>query len=229
MLARDVMTTMLITVPPDTPVLAIAQLMSDRGVSGVPVLGEDAALLGLVTDGDLMRRLAADAPTPPGSFFDLFRGKTAGAVLYARAHGRRAADVMTTDIISVAEDTTVEAVAQLLGTHRIRRVPVLRQGRLTGLVSRADLVRALLAPTADVGDVPDERIRRDLAAQLRRQNWVDNFYIYPEVAQGHVTLHGFAGTPAYEAALRSLAENIPGVRGVTLRTQPTPRFLFGVP
>lgn len=229
MLARDVMTTTLITVSPDTPVLAIAQLMSDRGISGVPVLGEDGALLGLVTDGDLMRRLAADAATPATSFFDLFRSKTAGAAIYARSHGRRAADIMTTNLISVDADTTVEAVARRLETHRIRRVPVLLQGRMIGLVSRADLVRALLAPTPDPGAVPDEQIRRELAAQLRLQSWVDTFYIYPEVTQGHVTFHGFAGSQAYEVALRSLAEKLPGVRGVTLRTQPTPGFLFGVP
>ena len=229
MLTRDLMTTAVVTVPPDTPISAIAQLMADRGISGVPVVDADAKLLGLVTDGDLMRCLAAETNQPGSSFYALFQSKQAAASHYSRSHGRRASDVMTTDLVTVSEDTPVEAVARLLETRRIRRVPVVRDSILVGLVSRADLVRIIMMPPIALTGVPDNKIRADLTSLLRQQRWADTYYLFPEVAKGVVTFHGFAGSPEFVTALRALAEKVPGVTGVVFDTQPTPWLLFGVP
>lgn len=230
MLAQDLMTTTLVTVAADTPLAAIAQLFADRGISGVPVVDEEGRLLGLVTEGDLLRRLAAGADQPAPWLYKALASKAARAGLYAKTHGRHASDVMTTKLATVTETTPIEAVAKLIEDRRLRRVPVLRDDRLVGLISRADLIRALLVPPSAPSDgVPDEQIRRELTLAIRRQTWVDSFYIFPVVEHAVVTFHGFVGSDGYTAALRALAESVPGVKEVRFETQATPRFLFGVP
>jgi len=229
MRVRDLMTTSLVTIPPEAPLEVVARLLSDRGISGVPVVDGAGSLLGMVTEGDLIRRLAAKEDAPKSWVLGLFASAADQAARFARTHGQRARDVMTTDIASVTEDTSIEHVAHIIEDRKIRRVPVLRDGKLVGVVSRSDLIRALLAaPGSIAADAPDARIRRDLALAMRNEPWVDTYFIFPDVKGGQVTFHGFCRSETVKQGLRVLAEGVPGVKGVAFETQDPPAYMLGV-
>lgn len=225
--ARDLMSTSLVTVLPETPVGAVAQMLAGHGISGMPVVDAEGRLLGLVTEGDLIRRLAAPQDRSQSWVRGLFAVPAEQAARYARTHGRRARDVMTTNLLTVEEDTPVERIASIIEERNIRRVPVVRDGKLVGIISRADLLRALLArPEEAAADTPDEQIRRELSARMREQPWVDTFLVFADVEDGVVTFHGFSRSENIRRALVVLAEGVPGVKAVHVETQaPLPYML----
>lgn len=224
--ARDLMTADVVTVPPETPVLAIARLLADRGISAVPVVDATGEVRGVVTEADLIRRLAGEEDKPAGWFASLFGNQERDADRYARTHGLNAAEVMTADVVAVDPDTLASAVAHLMEERGIRRVLVTENGRLKGLVSRADLLRALVAPAQEAGGLSDDRIRRAVIAAMKREPWADTFYTMVEVTGGVVEFHGFSRSAAVQRGLKVLAENVPGVKGVVDNTQPMPAYLF---
>jgi CBS domain-containing protein len=212
----DIMTRNVIAVPPDTPALAVARLLADRGISAVPVTDSWNMLLGIVSEADLIHRLAV-SDTPTGGFLHaLFYDRDRAAQEYARAHGATAADVMTheADLITATEDTTAEHAALLIEQHKVRRLPVLRDGLLVGIVSRADLLRALLVPPAAATDA---EIRTRVAGEIGRLPWADAPYVFFDVQQAEVTLYGFCHSAAVREGLRALASATPGVARVTDR------------
>ena len=230
MRARDLMTTSLVTVPPDAPVEAVARVLSDRGISGAPVVDSSGKLLGMVTEGDLMRRLAAVEDRPQSWIAGLFRSAEEQAARYARTHGRKARDVMTTDLVTVDEDTPIEHIARIIEEKNIRRVPVERDGKLLGVVSRADLLRALIGPPQSLSaDAPDSRIRARVVEAMRDQPWVDTYFIFPEVKDGVVTFYGFCRSEKVKQGLRVLAEGVPGVKEVRFETEEAPAYIVGAP
>ncbi|MDB5373502.1 MAG: hypothetical protein JWP04_2144 [Belnapia sp.] len=225
--ATDLMTPDVVTVPLETPVVAVARLLSERGISAVPVLDGKGRPCGIVTEADLIRRLAGGADQPAGWLRSLFADPVSQAERYARTHGLTAADVMTESLVTVAPATTVADIAHLLEDKGIRRVLVLEDGRLRGIVSRADLLRALVAPPPAAEGLSDDRIRSAVLAAMRKEPWADTFYSMIEVANGVVTFHGFSRSEAVKRGLRVLAENVPGVTKVVDETQPMPVYLYG--
>ena len=224
--AKDLMTVDVVTVPPETPVAVVARLLSQRGLSAVPIQGPDGRLLGIVTESDLIRRLAGEEDAPQGWFSGLFADPAEMADRYARTHGHTAGDIMTRDVVTVSEDANAAQIAKLLEEKHIRRVVVLSDGRLRGIVSRSDLLRAIVSPPPAAGDVSDDRIRRAVLAAMRREPWADTFYNLVEVRNGVVCFHGFYKTEAVRHGLRVLAEGVPGVKQVVDETQPMPNYLF---
>jgi CBS domain-containing protein len=225
--ARDLMTPGVVTVPPETPVHAVARLLAERGISAVPVLDEAGAVLGVVTEADLIRRLAGEEDRPRGWLARLFADPGAEADRYARTHGLTAADVMTQELVAVEPGATAAQVAHLMEDRGVRRVLVLETGRLRGVVSRADLLRALAeAPkAAEEGALSDDRIRRAVLAAMRKEPWADTSHTLVEVRDGVVEFHGFSRAEAVGRGLRVLAENVPGVRRVVDHTRPMPTYL----
>jgi CBS domain-containing protein len=148
MKARDVMTSAVTLVGPDTPIREVAKILCERGISAVPVVGEAGAPIGMISEGDLIGRNEADREARRDWWLTLLaEGEMLNADFLAslRAPERRARDVMAAPVVTVGEETEVSEIARLLIAHRIKRVPVLRDGRIIGIVSRADLVRALAA------------------------------------------------------------------------------------
>lgn len=225
--ARDLMTPDVVTVPPETPVMAMARLLADRGISAVPVVDATGKVLGIVTEADLIRRLAGEEDKPTSWFGGLFADPAAQAERYARTHGVTAKDLMTEKVVSVAPDTTAAHVAQMMEQQNIRRVIVVEADKLKGIVSRADLLRALVAPVHEDAELSDERIRRAVMAAMKREPWTDTFYTMVEVKDGTVTFHGFRRSESVQKALRVLAENVPGVKAVADDTQPMPVYIYG--
>lgn len=227
LLARDLMTPDVVTVPPETPVMAMARLLADRGISAVPVVDAAGKVLGIVTEADLIRRLAGEEDRPASWFGTLFADPASQAERYARTHGVTARDLMTEKVVSVAPDTTAAHVAHMMEEQKIRRVVVVEGEKLKGIVSRADLLRALVAPPHVEAELSDERIRRAVMAAMKKEPWTDTFYTMVEVKDGVVTFHGFRRSDAVQKALRVLAENVPGVKSVADDTQPMPVFIYG--
>ncbi|WP_223880629.1 CBS domain-containing protein [Roseococcus microcysteis] len=226
MTARDLMTPDVVTVPPETPVVAMAKLMADRGISAVPVLAADGALLGLVTEADLIRRLAdEDVEHRPSWFASMFSSPGSQADRYARTHGAVARDVMTANVVAVGLDETAAHIAALMEEKKIRRVLVVEGGKLRGIVSRADLLRALVTPMEAGEAMSDDRIRRAVLAAMKREPWANSFYLLADVQDGIVTFHGFMRDAGVARGLRVLAEGVPGVKGVKDETQPLPAYM----
>jgi CBS domain-containing protein len=212
MKVRDIMTRKVVSVPPDTPALAVARLLADRGISAVPVTDPWGMLLGIVSEADLIRRLSTeDKPDRVGLLSTLFYDRDAAAERYARAHGATARDIMTPDPVTATEAMTAEHAATLIEQHRVRRLPVVQDGMLVGIVSRADLLRALITPPADTSD---EAIRGAVQAEMARLPWADVPYVFVDVKGGEVTLHGFCHSPAVRRGLVALAGHVPGVKNV---------------
>jgi CBS domain-containing protein len=221
-LARDLMTSDVVTVPPDTPVMAIARLLSTHRISAVPVVSSAGAVLGIVTEADLVRRLAAMVDKAPSWLTFLFADPAVEADRYARSHGFVAQEVMTTDVVRVSPSRRAAEIAALMERHGIRRVLVIEKERLCGIVSRADLLRALAEPKTEAADASDERIRRAVLAAMRREPWADSLHTSVEVENGVVRFHGFSRGDAVQRGLRVLAEEVPGVKGVIDQTEVMP-------
>jgi len=138
--------------------------------------------------------------------------------------------VMTTDLVTVDEDTPIEHIARIIEEKNIRRVPVVRDGKLLGVVSRADLLRALIAPPQSLSaEAPDSRIRARVVEAMRDQPWVDTYFIFPEVKDGVVTFYGFCRSEKVKQGLRVLAEGVPGVKEVRFETEEAPAYIVGAP
>lgn len=215
MKVQDVMSRRVLTVSPDTPVHAVAGLLSEHHVSGAPVVDSDGALLGIVTETDLAHRLAAKVSGPRSWLRALFSSAPAEALEYAKARGRTARDIMSAATITIGEEASVEDAARILEEKGVRRLPVLKERRLVGVVSRADLLRALLTPEAPGPATNDDRaLREALLDALREAAWTHAYSIHFTVRSGEVTFYGFPAPTEIQRGLRVLAQGVPGVSAV---------------
>jgi CBS domain-containing protein len=232
MRARDLMTTNVVTVTPEARLADVAALLADRGISAVPVLGPAGTLEGIVTEADLVRRLAGEAAARPrGWLRALLAGRADDTAKgFARLHGQRAGDVMTTNVVAVGEEAPAEEIAAMMETRGVKRVPVLRDGMLVGIVSRADLLGLVFgAAKAQEVAVSNARLLKEVQRALRGQPWADAYLVFPSVEEGVVTFHGWCRSSDVPRALRVLAEGLPGVRGVEMELRAPPAFMLGVP
>lgn len=217
LMAKDVMTADVITVASDTTIRTVAELLVTHGVSGVPVLDKDV-LVGIVTEGDLLHRAEIGTAARPASWWSrIFKDKAVLAAEYSREHSTRVVDVMTKNVVTVEESTPIADIADLLAQRRIRRVPVIRGGKVVGIVSRANIVRALalttnLARSACKAD--DETIRQQIQLALRDEAWPSARTPNYTVKNGVVSFWGTVESDAERDALRVVCENIPGVQKV---------------
>ena len=225
--ARDLMTVEVVTVPPDMAVTALAQLLAGRCISAAPVTDTDGRLLGIVTEADLLRRLAGAEDSPQGWLRGLVSSADRQATQYARTHGMEARDVMTTDLVTVGPDATAEQCAHLMEQRSVKRLPVVEDGRLIGIVSRADLLRAVLAPprVAIKQQPRDERIRSALHTEMLDQPWAATLYTMTDVQDGVVTLNGSVHSDAMRRGLHVLASRIAEVERVEDRLVVAPQLL----
>lgn len=213
MLSKDVMTTPVISVLPETTVHEIAKLLLKHGISAVPVLDPDGKLLGVVSEGDLLRRTETGTERRASWWLDLI-GNTDKVHDYIVSHGTRAEDVMTREIVSVDETATLAAVATLLEKHRIKRVPVLREGKVIGIVSRANLLQGLAAqPPARPATLDDAALRTRVLEEVERAG-VNTIYLNVVVYDHKVQLWGSVNTPEQRVAARIAAEAIAGADAV---------------
>jgi len=214
--AGDIMTTDVAAVPGDARISIVARLMAERGVSAVPVIEEGGKLIGIISEGDLIHRKEIQTPKKRRSWWlDLLSGEDQAARDYTKAHAMTVRDLMVTPVISVTEDTLLSEIADILDAHRIKRVPVTRRGALIGIVSRADLVKALVRQEIPSDARQDDKsIRNSLFQRLKTQTWAPTSGFSFTVSDGIIELHGLIDSHDQKQAIRVMAEAIPGVKGV---------------
>lgn len=214
--AADVMTPDVITVEADTPLEQVIALMLEHRISGVPVMQDDA-VIGIISEGDLIRRVELGSAPRRSHLLEAFAGTGSLAADYARTHGRKASEVMTKDVVMVADTMPVADIAKVLESRRIKRVPVVRDGKLAGIVSRANLLRALASRLQAVPPplASDQRIRMAVYEELMQHKWGTRIaQLDVTVNDGVVTLWGLVSSDEQRTAARVTAENVPGVRQV---------------
>jgi CBS domain-containing protein len=223
MQAQDVMTTKVVAVAPDTPVTEIAKLLLERQISGVPVVSDERRLLGIVSEGDLIHGLGREGARRSW-WLDLLASSQTRAEEDLKSHGRLASDVMTREVVSVTPDTPLPEIARLLETRRIKRVPVLQDGELVGIVSRADLLRGFaLQPSSDA-NADDRTLRQRLTVEFGRAGIRSHPYVNIVVRDGAVHLWGIVPAREEADALHRVAARVPGVASVESHLAVHPRM-----
>ncbi len=216
MRARQVMSRPVHTVPADASVYDAAQVLLNAGISAAPVVDADGKMLGIVSEADLMHR--TEIGTVPGKSW-LQRLLTDDAVMardYIRSHSHRVADVMTKEVVTAEERSSLADIAALMQRHRVKRVPILREGKIVGIVSRANLVQGLLArePSSADDSVGDETLRTTVTAELAKHGWASSRSTNVVAESGVVHLWGYVSSTAVKDAYRIAAENVRGVKRV---------------
>jgi CBS domain-containing protein len=232
MKAGDIMTWPVISIEPDAPVQAAIVRMLKHRISALPVVAADGGLVGIVSEGDLLRRAEIGTQRRRPHWLEFLLGPGRLASEYAHTHGRKVSEVMTTDPNTVGEDTPLDEIVALMERRRIKRVPVVRDGQMVGIVSRANLMQALasLVPAASESADSDAAIRERLLAEIDQQPWAPKGLINVIVKDGVVSLWGSITDEREREALHVLAENTPGVKDVRdhlVWVEPTSGMVIG--
>ena len=215
MKAKDVMTTEVVYAGPETSVRAIAQTLLKRRISGVPVADDDGRVIGMISEGDLMRRPESETDQPRSWWLELIEGPEDRAGHYLKSHGLTARDVMTREPITVTEDTPLEEIATLLERKAIKRVPVLRNGKLVGIVSRADLLHGLVARASQAEKpAPLAPPTREAVIAGIRDAGLPLDYVNVVVTDDAVHLWGAVASALQRDAIVLAAKRTPGVTRV---------------
>jgi CBS domain-containing protein len=217
MKAADIMVTQVVTLRPEQTVYEAAELMVDHRISGVPVVREDRTPVGIITESDLMRRPEAGTQRRHSAGLPILTGPEQLARQYIKENAYRVQDVMTRDVITGTPETDLADVADLLEHNRIKRVPIVAAGKVVGIVSRADLVRALVTIHKRLSaEIPasDETLREKIIERLRDQPWAAQDPIDVKVHDGKVELSGTVDYVAQRKALRAAVESVSGVRAI---------------
>ena len=213
MKAKDVMTTDVVTISPEMGIPEAAKIMLKHRISGVPVIEKDGKLSGILTEGDLMRRAELVTARRPW-WLTLASTPEEQAKVYTKAHGLTVREIMTKNVATVDEGDALDAVAMLFEERGIKRAPVMRGGKMVGIVSRANLLQALASNKAGETGPHDEAIRSAILSVARREAGIRVSLIDVTVAHGVVHLWGNVGSEAERSALCVVARNAAGVREV---------------
>ena len=216
MKTAHLMTSFVVTVTPDATVEYAAQLMLQYRISGLPVTDSDGAVLGIVTESDLLRRAETGTDKRHARWVSLLIGSGRLAQEYVHTHGRKVGEVMTERVFTVTPETPLPDLVALMETKHVKRVPVVDQRRLVGIVSRADVMAALVGLLSEkpAGSVTDSDIRDQILAEIDRQPWGPRDSVDVIVTNGVVVLKGAIPDERERAALCVAAENVPGVKAV---------------
>ena len=229
--AADIMTTAVICIRPDEPILQAARLLLSERITALPVVDENERLVGIVSEGDLVRRAEIGTErrrTLAGNQAEL-------ASDYLKAHGRTVSDIMSRLVVVAEEGTELPVIADQMEKFNIKRLPVVRHGKVVGIVSRANLLQGLVARgarAADTGakaadaDVSDGDLRLEIQRKLDQEPWSQTLVRNVIVHQGHVELWGHAETAVQSNACRVAIESVPGVTSVANHLMVTPRGAY---
>ncbi len=218
--ASDVMVRNVVTIGPDEDVATAVRLLVDHDISALPVVDAEGQVVGVLSEGDLLHREEDDTLKRKSWWVEALTPASALALSYAKSHGRRVAEVMSERVISATEDAPLSEIANILEKHRIKRVPILKDGKLVGIVSRSNLLQALAsaeaAEASPAKDLSADRAIRDaILDRLADQSWTDFGGRNIVVADGVVHIWGLVGSPEEHKALLALAEDVPGVRKIS--------------
>ncbi|MCA1442881.1 CBS domain-containing protein [Ensifer sp. IC4062] len=212
MLARDIMNKKVLSISPDHSVSHAARIMLAAGISGLPVFDDRGRLVGMLSEGDLLRRAELGSAS-----WREFAGVGAKPEAFIKGHSWRVGDVMTHPVVTVDEDMPIGRVAELMAAKRIKRIPVTRAEKMVGIITRSDILRAIAASVPDVVAVGDEAVRRAVLARLCSDLGLDRGSIDVTIENGNVNLWGEVNSETLREAARVAAETISGTGGVRNR------------
>lgn len=215
MRAHQIMTRQVVTIGPETSMVEAADTMLRHHISGLPVVNTAGALVGIVSEGDFIRRAEIGTQRKRGRWLQLLVTKGQSASEYVRERGRKVNEIMTPNPITVAEDTPLEHVVRIIEQHNVKRLPVVREGHLVGIVTKSDLLRAVATLARDIPDptADDDHIRSAIIAAIGGAHWSPcRFNVI--VRNGIVHLSGIITDERCRQAAIVAAENVPGVRQV---------------
>jgi len=216
--AGAIMTRMVVTIGPDTAVSDVAKVMLENHISAVPVLDRAGALVGIISEGDLLRRSEVGTERRRSRWMELGFSNAHLAADYVKEHGRKTSDVMTRNVITVHPETEIAEIANILESRHIKRVPVVANGLLVGIVSRTNIVQALASgeKTSESATAPQDReIQEALHRVMRKQRWASSpGEANVVVRDGVVHLWGYIESEEARRAITVMAENTKGVRRV---------------
>lgn len=216
MKAADVMVSNVITVGVNASIGEVAAILLNNNISGAPVVGEKGELVGIVSEGDLMRRPETGTSKRHSWWLELLSNERTLAAEYVKSHSRKVADVMTSDVITARPDTPLGEIAAMLERNRIKRVPIVEGGKIVGLVSRANILQALASATKklpSLASADDSQLRKEVVARLAAEPWRPSM-LTVTVQDGTVDLWGLVHSVEQKKAARLAAELTPGVRAV---------------
>jgi CBS domain-containing protein len=214
MLVKDLMTAPVTSIEPDMPLAQAVEVMLRERISGLPVIKNDGTLVGILSEGDLLRRAELGSIRKPRWIELLFSGGRL-AERYAHDHGRKVREVMTTEVRTLGETADLNEAIELMQRHRIKRLPVVVDGRVVGIVTRADILRALASVLPQLEPpLSDATIRERILDELKAQPWAPLATLSVDVRGGIVTYKGSITEYGVRDALRVVAENVPGVREI---------------
>jgi CBS-domain-containing membrane protein len=217
MQASDVMTRRIVSIENTASIREAIRLMLDNSISGLPVVDAGGKVIGVLTEGDLLRRSEIATEKHRWRWLELVLGPGRMASEYVRTHGRVVDELMTREVLTVAVDTRLEEIVALMERHRIKRLPVIDNNTLVGIVSRADLLAALgrALDAQDTAPASDEEILARVLAELESTDWAPRDGLTITVSDGFVDLVGVVFDEHERVALRVAAENVAGVKGIS--------------
>ena len=214
MRAHQIMTRKVITVKADTSIRDAADLMLQHHISGLPVVDVTGKLLGIVSEGDFMRRGEIGTQGPRIRWLDFLMGAGKSAVDYVHAYGRKVGEIMTQDgLVTATEDMPLEELVRMMERGNVKRLPVLRGDALIGIVARSDLLRAVASLARDVPDptADDDHIRNRVISSIEENEWHPT-QLGVTVRDGIVHLSGMITDERFRKAVIVATENVPGVK-----------------
>jgi CBS domain-containing protein len=214
--AKDVMSREVISIAPAATVLEAARVMLQHRISGLPVIDSAGKLVGIVSEGDFLRRGETQTERRRSRWLEFLIGPGKMAAEYTRSHGNRVSEVMTEEVQTVDENGALEDIVELMERRRIKRVPVVRDGKVTGIVTRSNLMHAMvsLARMAPTTAQDDAAIREQLLAVMHQEQWAPAAMTNIIVSDGVVEIWGVIVDERQREALKVAAENIPGLKAV---------------
>lgn len=216
MQAKDVMSRNIIYVDPDATVLHAARLMLQHHISGLPVIDKVGALVGILSEGDFLRRGETRTEHRRSRWLEFLMGPGKIASEYTHSHGSKVSEVMTSDVCTASESASLEEIVELMERHRIKRVPITRDKKMIGIITRSNLMHAMvsLARSVPKSAKDDVTIREKLLSEMRKQEWAPVSMTNVVVHDGVVELWGAIIDERQREALKVAAENVPGVKAV---------------
>ncbi|MEH2568680.1 MULTISPECIES: CBS domain-containing protein [unclassified Bradyrhizobium] len=215
MRAHQIMTRSVYSVLPEATILEAANIMLQRHISGLPVVDAAGKLVGIVSEGDFIRRSEIGTQRKRGRWLKFLLGAGEAATEFVHEHGRKISEVMTRDPLTISEDTPLEEIVKTMENNGVKRLPVMRGDKLVGIVSRANLLQAVATLARDIPDptADDDHIRRRIVDTLGKNDWCP-FGLNVVVRDGIVHLSGVITEERSRQASIVGAENVAGVKKV---------------
>jgi CBS domain-containing protein len=216
MQAEAIMSKPVVGIDPSASIAEAAGLMLSKKLSGLPVIGNDGRLVGILSEGDFLRRGELGTERKRSRWLEFLVSPGKAADEYVRANGRRVEEVMSQDVVTASPAASLAEVVELMTRHHVKHIPVVEAGEIVGIITRSDLLRALLGvlPHGVATVIDDEQIRQNIIGKLARQKWAGNDLINVTVDKGVVTLSGAIFDERERQAAIVAAENVAGVNAV---------------